>query len=542
MTKIRLGTCSPAAGDTPQGSLAVLERLARRAAAQGVDLLLLPEAFLGSGYPRGEPFGCAVGSRTAAGREAYLQYFRRAVDFGDVVGPAGEGGGAEWVNRSGGRDKGRTDTGAGRETDDGGGGGDRPGDGTRETLERIARETGVFLVTGAIERAGGSLYCAVVYVCPKRGILAKRRKVQPTGSERLIWAAAGPGTLRAVSTEIKGVRINLAAAICWENYMPLVRQSLYAQNVNLYLAPTADGRDTWLSLVRTIGIEGRCFVVSANMCTAKANRASTNDSTAVMTTAHANGTRATTNAALPSATTPVPVPVHAQAQPRAAAPGSSVTTEIIQCKAADGKPRQRKKSFVVDEDGNEIVLSCTAVEDTVQADNTVTDGRRDGQPVVDRNATHSPANDAPEPPLLPPFPRLPVDKAWERHKHERRRSSVFDEDDNEIVLCRPTSGTAIEEETFVDGAGPPTASAPVRTREKETTSEFTTRGGSAIVSPFGDVVAGPQWDDAEGIIFADVDFDDCIRGRLDIDVGGSYSRNDSFKFSVEGLDLSPLPY
>lgn len=72
--------------------------------------------------------------------------------------------------------------------------------------------------------------------------------------------------------------------------------------------------------------------------------------------------------------------------------------------------------------------------------------------------------------------------------------------------------------------------------------EFTSRGGSAIVSPFGDVLAGPQWEDDEGIIYADVDFQDCIRGRLDLDTAGSYSRNDSFKFSVEGLELRPLPY
>jgi nitrilase len=50
------------------------------------------------------------------------------------------------------------------------------------------------------------------------------------------------------------------------------------------------------------------------------------------------------------------------------------------------------------------------------------------------------------------------------------------------------------------------------------------RGGSSIVSPFGDVLAGPQWEDDEGVIYADVDFDDCIRGRLDLDAAGSYSR------------------
>lgn len=180
MTKIRLGTCSPPAADTPQASLSLLEKLARRAAAQGVDLLLLPEAFLGSGYPRGVSFGSVLGASNAEGREAYLHYFQRAVDFGDVVGEAGAGGGDAWVEKGQ-----RADDDDDEKTRD-----PSPGDGTRESLERIARETGVLLVVGAIEKAGGSLYCAVVYVCPTRGVLGKRRKVQPVGGRPLVCVIA----------------------------------------------------------------------------------------------------------------------------------------------------------------------------------------------------------------------------------------------------------------------------------------------------------------------------------------------------------------
>lgn len=77
------------------------------------------------------------------------------MDLGDTPAGAGE----EWVER-------RLE-------------GGRKGDGTRERLEEVARETGVFLVVGVVERAGGSLYCAVVYVCPREGMRGKRRKVMP---------------------------------------------------------------------------------------------------------------------------------------------------------------------------------------------------------------------------------------------------------------------------------------------------------------------------------------------------------------------------
>ena len=169
--KVRLATSSPSTQATTAATLAQLRQIARRAARDhAADILLLPEAYLG-GYPRGSAFGCVVGGRSAEGRDEYLRYFEQAVDLGDVVGE-GAGAGDDWVAR-------RLE--AVSVGGDGGGAATAPlrGDGTREGLESIAAETGVFLVTGCIEKAGGSLYCAVVYVCPKKGVIGKRRKVMP---------------------------------------------------------------------------------------------------------------------------------------------------------------------------------------------------------------------------------------------------------------------------------------------------------------------------------------------------------------------------
>ena len=146
-------------------TLSALETTTQHAANLGVSLLLFPEAYLG-GYPRNCTFGAAVGARKDSGREQFLQYFKGAVDLGDT--PAGAG--DEWVKRTL-----PLPTAA---DEDGGGVGVR-GDGTREFLEKVARETGVFVAVGIVEKAGGSLYCSVVYVEPARGVLGKRRKVMP---------------------------------------------------------------------------------------------------------------------------------------------------------------------------------------------------------------------------------------------------------------------------------------------------------------------------------------------------------------------------
>jgi len=96
---------------------------------------------------------------------------------------------------------------------------------------------------------------------PLKGFVHSRRKLMPTGIERLIW---GQGHIKDVKSIQFNPDISMSAIICWENYMPLLRYYVYSQNIQIYLAPTADGRDTWIPTMQHIAIEGRTFVLSAN--------------------------------------------------------------------------------------------------------------------------------------------------------------------------------------------------------------------------------------------------------------------------------------
>lgn len=146
---IYLATCQKHTLSSLTETLEALAQQCRKASKQdpSPDLILFPEAYLG-GYPRGATFGAFVGGRTQEGRDQFVNYYKDSVDLGDTP----EGAKDEWVKR---------------ELE--GQGEARRGDGTREKLEQVAKETGIFIVTGLVERAGGTLYCAVVYVCPKLG-------------------------------------------------------------------------------------------------------------------------------------------------------------------------------------------------------------------------------------------------------------------------------------------------------------------------------------------------------------------------------------
>ena len=115
------------------------------------------------------------------------------------------------------------------------------------------------MVIGAIERDGGTLYCTALFFDPAKGFVGKHRKLMPTAAERLIWGFGDGSTLTVADTAVGRV----GAVICWENYMPMLRMAMYAKGVQLYCAPTADDRDTWVPTMRHIALEGRCYVLTA---------------------------------------------------------------------------------------------------------------------------------------------------------------------------------------------------------------------------------------------------------------------------------------
>jgi len=207
-----------------EDALGKIEMLSVRAADQGAKLIVFPEVFL-PGYPRGLSFGVRVGSRTADGRADWERYWNSSIGV------------------------------PGKET---------------ERIGKLAKKLNAYLVIGIVEKdqdfSGGTLYNSMIYIGPDGQLLGKHRKLVPTGAERLLWGQGDGSTLTVIDTPFG----RIGGLICWENYMPLARMAMYAKGVDLYIAPTADVRDTWQATIRHIACEGRCYVLSCNQFVTKA--------------------------------------------------------------------------------------------------------------------------------------------------------------------------------------------------------------------------------------------------------------------------------
>ncbi|TIC88015.1 carbon-nitrogen hydrolase family protein [Nocardioides sp. GY 10113] len=131
-----------------------------------------------------------------------------------------------------------------------------------DRLAAIAERHGVWLVVGVQEREphGSTIYNTVLYLSPDGRLVDRHRKLVPTGSERTVWGRGDGSTLRVVDTP----HGRIGGLICWENYMPLARFHLYAQGVDVWLAPTLAQGDGWVATMQHLARENRMYVVGVN--------------------------------------------------------------------------------------------------------------------------------------------------------------------------------------------------------------------------------------------------------------------------------------
>ena len=195
------------------GTLEKVDGLLGQAKSEGAQFVLFPEAFI-SAYPRGITFGTVVGSRSEMGRAMWQRYHDSSLDFNAQA----------FLD-----------------------------------LANIVKKNGIYCCIGVIERVqSGTLYCTILYFDPKGECIGKHRKIKPTAAERIVWGEGDGSDLLVYDTPLG----KIGGLICWESYMPQARMRLYDQEIEIYVAPTADHRDSWQHTIRHIAMEGRCFVLS----------------------------------------------------------------------------------------------------------------------------------------------------------------------------------------------------------------------------------------------------------------------------------------
>ncbi len=222
--KVKVGVvqATPALFDIEK-TIAIVVEWIEKSASEGCELVLFPESFIPC-YPRGLDFDAVIGRRSDQSRNQWLEYWENSLDVT-----------SEYTT----------------------------------IISQAVKKAGIYVALGVTEREniGGSLHCSLLYFDKNGDLLGKHRKLKPTGLERYIWAESDGSTLVSFDTPIG----KIGGLICWENYMPLARMSMYRQGIEIYLAPTADSRESWQSTIQHMALEGRCFVLASNQFVKKSD-------------------------------------------------------------------------------------------------------------------------------------------------------------------------------------------------------------------------------------------------------------------------------
>jgi len=128
-------------------------------------------------------------------------------------------------------------------------------------LQEAAAEHEMVIVAGYQEidgvTSGSTLYNSCIIIDADGRIANNHRKLMPTNPERMVWGFGDGSGLNVVDTAVG----RIGALLCWECYMPLARFVLYAQNIDIFVAPTWDSGETWLATMQHIAREGGCWVI-----------------------------------------------------------------------------------------------------------------------------------------------------------------------------------------------------------------------------------------------------------------------------------------
>ena len=190
--------------------------LISEAGKKKADIIVFPELFIPC-YPYGMTFGFSVGKRTEGGRQDWKVFYDNS-----ILAPSAD----------------------------------------TDKIAKAAKKAGAYVSIGISERDNETctLYNTNLFFSPDGELVARHRKLKPTGAERFVWGDANEGYFPVIDTPW-GV---MGSLICWESYMPLARVALYQKGVSLYIAPNTNDNEEWQATIRHIAIEGHCYVINCN--------------------------------------------------------------------------------------------------------------------------------------------------------------------------------------------------------------------------------------------------------------------------------------
>ncbi len=141
-------------------------------------------------------------------------------------------------------------------------------------IQEAAAKADMHVVLGFSEKAHGSRYMSQALILPNGEFGFVRRKIKPTGPERLIFGEGDGSDLKVVATSVG----RIGALNCWENLVSFARMTLIRQHEEIHISSWPSltmgkgsaeqfGPNMVSALSSTTAIEGGMFVLASTAVT-----------------------------------------------------------------------------------------------------------------------------------------------------------------------------------------------------------------------------------------------------------------------------------